>query len=140
MKARRMQPGPGQESVWDFPRPPRLEPVSCPVRVEFAQYVIADSQLAARIPETSHPSTIYIPCEDIRMEFLQSSPGTSFCEWKGLATLPSTQAGWMPSPWGMSECGFSAAITTAVGFVRISSAPLREIPAPGDGNLLAARP
>ena len=30
----REKPGPGQESVWDYPRPPKLEPVSERITVE----------------------------------------------------------------------------------------------------------
>ncbi|MBL8157712.1 MAG: DUF427 domain-containing protein, partial [Anaerolineae bacterium] len=81
----RIEPGPGQESVWDYPRPPRLEPSNKRITVEFNGVTIADTMRAVRVLETSHPPVYYIPPEDIRMEFLQTSPRTSFCEWKGRA-------------------------------------------------------
>ncbi len=79
------KPGPGQESVWDYPRPPRLEPVSRHVRVVFGGEVIADTSRALRILETSHPPVYYLPSEDIRMDHLEPVAGGSFCEWKGQA-------------------------------------------------------
>ncbi len=85
VRPRRIAPGPGQESVWDYPRPPRLEGVPEQVRVEFNGVLIADSTKAFRMLETSHPPTIYIPPGDVRMDLLSGSPASSFCEWKGQA-------------------------------------------------------
>ena len=82
---KRIQPKPGQESVWDYPRPPRVEPVSQHVRVVFNDVVIADTNRAQRVLETSHPPTYYLPPLDIRMEHLYKLGRTSFCEWKGHA-------------------------------------------------------
>jgi uncharacterized protein (DUF427 family) len=84
-----MQPvkvGPGQESVWDYPRPPRLEPSSRLIRVLFAGQAIAETSHAYRVLETSHPPTWYIPRNDIHMEVLNASHKFSFCEWKGSAS------------------------------------------------------
>lgn len=78
-------PGPGQESVWDYPRPPRVEPVPERVRVEFGGQVVADSRRALRVLETAGPPVYYVPPEDVREEFLQSSPHSTLCEWKGRA-------------------------------------------------------
>jgi uncharacterized protein (DUF427 family) len=75
-----------KESVWDYPRPPRLEPVTRRIRVEFAGQTIADTTRAYRVLETSHPPVYYIPPQDIRREFLQRTSGSSFCEWKGEAS------------------------------------------------------
>jgi uncharacterized protein (DUF427 family) len=83
---RRNEPKPGQESVWDYPRPPRLEPAGQRVRIRLGDVWIADSEQAWRILETSHPPTIYIPQADIRMEYLIPVSGLSFCEWKGAAS------------------------------------------------------
>ena len=80
---KRIEPGPGQESVWDYPRPPRVESVSKRVQVVFKGVVIADTVAAKRVLETSHPPVYYIPPGDIRMEYLVDTPGSSFCEWKG---------------------------------------------------------
>ncbi len=88
---KRIPPGPGQESVWDYPRPPRLEDVVLPIRVIFNGMVIADTQQAKRILETSHPPTYYIPPPDVCMEYLHLERGTTFCEWKGQATYYTIQ-------------------------------------------------
>lgn len=77
--------GPGQESVWDYPRPPRLEDVSARITIEFAGVVIADTRAAKRVLETSHPPNYYLPPEDVRMEHLIRHSGSSMCEWKGTA-------------------------------------------------------
>jgi uncharacterized protein (DUF427 family) len=76
---------PGQESVWNYPRPPRLERVGRRVRIVFNGVAIADTGDAKRVLETSHPPTYYIPPEDVRHEYLEPAPGQSFCEWKGMA-------------------------------------------------------
>lgn len=76
---------PGQESVWDYPRPPALEPISDRIRVLFGEHTIADSNNALRILETSHPPTVYIPPSDIDFDLLKPSSKQSFCEWKGVA-------------------------------------------------------
>lgn len=98
---------PGQESVWDYPRPPRLEAVTERLRVEFAGETIADTQRGFRVLETSHPPVYYIPPDDIRQAFLVADPARTFCEFKGAARYwtidvhgsRSERAGWSyPSP------------------------------------------
>lgn len=81
-----IEPGPGQESVWDYPRPPRLEPDGRRVEVRWHDQVIASTVRAVRVLETAHPPTFYLPREDVRMELLERSGGGSHCEWKGAAT------------------------------------------------------
>jgi uncharacterized protein (DUF427 family) len=81
------------ESVWDYPRPPRLEDVSKPIQVVFNQIVIADTRHAKRVLETSHPPVYYIPPEDIQQEYLQPMPQTSWCEWKGRAGYYTIEVG-----------------------------------------------
>ena len=78
-------PGSGQESVWDYPRPPRLEESSKRLKVVFNGMTIADSSKAYRVLETSHPPTFYIPVEDVDMRCLLPAEGRSLCEWKGQA-------------------------------------------------------
>lgn len=90
---RRIPPGPGQESVWDYPRPPRIEPTSRHVRVVFGGVTIADTRRALRVLETSHPPTYYIPPEDIRMEYLTPTGKRSFCEFKGMAGYYTVRIG-----------------------------------------------
>ncbi|MFN2227287.1 MAG: DUF427 domain-containing protein [Anaerolineae bacterium] len=84
-KPKRIEPGPGQESVWDYPRPPRVEEVDQEVRVVFNGVTVAETRGAKRVLETSHPPVYYIPPEDVRMEHLEPAAGSSFCEWKGRA-------------------------------------------------------
>ena len=86
MHTRRIEPGPGQESVWDYPRPPRLEKSSKHLQVMFDGIVLADTRRAFRILETSHPPVYYFPPEDITMDYLMASSQTTYCEWKGTAT------------------------------------------------------
>jgi uncharacterized protein (DUF427 family) len=88
----REKPGPGQESVWDYPRPPRLELSSKTVRVLLSGQLIARSARAYRVLETSHPPTWYIPSADAAMDLLEATSKTSFCEWKGRATYWTVRA------------------------------------------------
>ena len=75
------------ESVWDYPRPPRLEPVSQRIRVRHSGITVADSVAALRILETSHPPVYYIPAHDVVADLLRPSASRqSFCEFKGLAS------------------------------------------------------
>ncbi len=93
MQSQRIQPAPGQESVWDYPRPPRVEPTSQHVRVVFNGVTIADTHRAQRVLETSHPPTYYIPLEDVKTEYLFPASRTSFCEWKGKAKYYTIKVG-----------------------------------------------
>lgn len=81
------------ESVWDYPRPPALEPSSRRARVELGGVTIADSTRALRVLETSHPPTIFIPPGDVTAGCLHSAEGLSLCEYKGLATYFDVAAG-----------------------------------------------
>lgn len=73
----------GQESVWDYPRPPALEPVNKTLAVEFEGRTIAKTNKGYRVLETSHPPVYYFPPEDVLSEALRHSPFTTGCEWKG---------------------------------------------------------
>ncbi len=74
------------ESVWDYPRPPRLEPTDSALRVVHRGLVIAESRRGLRVLETSHPPVFYLSPEDIRMDLMRpSQQRRSFCEFKGLA-------------------------------------------------------
>ncbi|HUP15971.1 MAG TPA: DUF427 domain-containing protein [Acidimicrobiia bacterium] len=75
-----------RESVWDYPRPPRVETTDRLVRVEFADRVIAESSRSLRVLETSHPPVFYIPRSDFVASFIRPSTQTSFCEFKGEAS------------------------------------------------------
>ena len=81
-----IEPGPGEESVWDYPRPPRLEDDARLVRVLCGSTIIAESRRTLRILETASPPTFYIPPQDVRTDLLSRARGASLCEWKGSAT------------------------------------------------------
>ena len=83
--AGRVRPGPGQESVWDYPRPPRLEPTAETVEIVLGGVVVARSSRALRVLETSHPPTYYVPAGDFAAGALRAAAGESWCEWKGRA-------------------------------------------------------
>lgn len=85
MRPQRIEPGPGQESVWDYPRPPVVVPFAGRVRVVHAGRVVADSSAALRVLETSQPPAFYLPPADIDFSRLQPSASTTWCEWKGSA-------------------------------------------------------
>ena len=76
-------PGPGQESVWDFPRPPRVEVVDDRIRVVVGGTVIANSEHALRVLETAGAPVYYVPREDVRMDLLSTTLRSTHCEWKG---------------------------------------------------------
>jgi len=72
------------ENVWNYPRPPALVGCERRVRIELGGVMVADSDAALRVLETSHPPTIYVPPADILAGALRPVPGRrSFCEWKG---------------------------------------------------------
>ena len=85
MEPQRTALQPGQESVWDYPRPPRVEPTSKHVKVIFNGVVIADTRRALRVLETSHPPVYYIPPQDLRREYLRPTRRRTYCEFKGSA-------------------------------------------------------
>ena len=88
-----MQPGPGQESVWDYPRPPRIEAERREVIVRLGETEIARTRRALRVLETASPPTVYIPMADVRTEYLEPAAGGSRCEWKGSARYWTVRAG-----------------------------------------------
>ena len=83
-----------KESVWDYPRPPRVEPLDRHVRVELGGETIAESDRALRVLETAGAPTIYVPREDVRTELLTDAEGEhTVCEWKGRAEYLRAEAG-----------------------------------------------
>ena len=85
--------GPEAESVWDYPRPPRVEKCSKSVRVVFNQTTVAETRASLRMLETSHPPTYYVPSEAVRRHYLYPTGRTSMCEFKGVATYYSIRVG-----------------------------------------------
>jgi uncharacterized protein (DUF427 family) len=86
-------PGPGQESVWDYPRPAIAEPTDAHIVIEHRGITIADTRRAVRVLETSHPPQYYLPPDDIAAGVLERAPGKSLCEWKGQARYWDVVAG-----------------------------------------------
>ena len=93
-------PGPGQESVWDYPRPPRLERSTEHVVVRLGGAVVADTRAALRVLETSHPPTYYVPREDVDLSLLVPVARRTWCEWKGQASYADVVAGGLQVPSG----------------------------------------
>lgn len=95
----RIIPGPGQESVWDFPRPPRVEPTPKRIRIVHNGITLVDSTHALRVLETSHPPGYYIPQADIQMAYLKPVPSyQTFCEFKGSASYWTVDVNGSVSP------------------------------------------
>lgn len=80
-----IEPGPGQESVWDYPRPPAVVPDRRHIVVRDTAGIIADTTAAVRVLETSHPPSFYLPPDSVVAGALVPVPGASHCEWKGVA-------------------------------------------------------
>lgn len=76
--------GPGQTSVWTYPRPPRIVPDARRAVLRYAGVVVADTADLVKVQETSHPPTFYLPRTAFG-EFLRPAEGSSYCEWKGTA-------------------------------------------------------
>ena len=80
-----VEPAAGQESVWDYPRPPVVEATSRLVEVRHGDVELASSRRGMRLKETASPPTFYLPSDDVRQAQLVAVDGSSVCEWKGAA-------------------------------------------------------
>lgn len=80
------QPGPGQESVWDYPRPPEIIWDFRPIEVRDGDTSIASSLRSHKVMETASPPTFYLPRETVNFDWLVPLRQTTYCEWKGTAT------------------------------------------------------
>lgn len=85
LQHRRIVPGPGQESVWDYPRPPRIERISQRVTIDLDGQRVVDTGDVVQVLETSHPPVYYLPRSAFAPDVLQAAPGRSLCEFKGQA-------------------------------------------------------
>ena len=122
---RRIAPGPGQESVWDYPRPPRLERFSGHIQIVLGGVTIADTRGAYRVLETSHPPSYYLPPDDIRADALVAASGASLCEWKGAARYFDVIGGAKRAPraaWGYPDP--TPAFLAIAGYVAFYPAPM----------------
>ena len=110
-------PGPGQVSVWDFPRPPRLVADAREVVLRWGTLEVARSRRALCVQETGHPPSFYLPWADVAQAHLEPAPGGSFCEWKGPARYWSLVDGARQLPgvaWGYPQ-PLSGAVCTHSG-------------------------
>lgn len=98
MKPIPIPPKPGQESVWDYPRPPRVEDSTKHVQVIFNGRIIADTRRARRVLETAGAPVYYIPPEDIDLAALVQTARRSLCEWKGQASYFDVRVGDQVAP------------------------------------------
>jgi len=117
--------GPGQESVWDYPRPPRLEPVATRIRVVLAGVAVADTVGGFRVLETSHPPNYYVPPGDVLEGCLTRTGQASVCEWKGTAHYYDVTVGEVEAPaaaWGYDYP--NPAFAAIAGFVAFYPAPM----------------
>lgn len=111
----RIEPGPGQESVWDYPRPPALVASERLVEVRAGEVLVASTRAAYRVLETSHPPTWYLPPDSVAEGLLVPAEGSSWCEWKGRATYYDVsgraRAAWSyddPTPGFVAIAGYLA--------------------------------
>jgi uncharacterized protein (DUF427 family) len=94
----RVEPGPGQESVWDYPRPPRLERTSARLEVVLGGEKVAETVEGFRVLETSHPPTYYLPWQAFIAGSVRPVPGSTMCEWKGQAAYADLVGGGVVAP------------------------------------------
>jgi uncharacterized protein (DUF427 family) len=85
-RPRPIPPGPGQESVWDYPRPPGLERSTSAIKVVFGDMTIAETNVSWRVTETASPPTYYLDPAAFAPNVVQQGAGESWCEWKGRAS------------------------------------------------------
>ena len=116
----RIEPDPGQESVWDYPRPPRLERTSSHLVVELGGATVAETTGAWRVLETSQPPAYYFPPADVATELLSATTTGTFCEWKGMASYATVTVGSHRAPdaawWYASPTPRFAAIKDHLAF------------------------
>jgi uncharacterized protein (DUF427 family) len=133
-------PGPGQESVWDYPRPAVLAQDAREVVIRWGRIEIARTNRAIRVLETAHPPSFYLPWEDVARDHLQSAAGTSLCEWKGsarywslidgLRSLPRVAWSYpqpLPGAEALAECVafYPGNLECSVGGARVAPQPGR---------------
>jgi uncharacterized protein (DUF427 family) len=116
MRPARIEPGPGQESVWDYPRPPVARPTASLVRVVHRGVEVARTTTAVRVLETSQPPAFYLPAHDVATHLLTRSPRRTVCEWKGVATYWTLQ---LPDGTEVEDVAWSYEAPTA-GFASIT--------------------
>lgn len=127
------------ESVWDYPRPPRLERTERHLKVVLGGEVIAETTRAYRVLETSHPPNYYFPPDDVRAGALEPAKGMSFCEFKGRAHYFTVRSGDRvenEAAWGYDNP--SPAFEAITGYVAFYASRMDECSV--DDELVAPQP
>lgn len=138
------QPGPGQESVWDYPRPPCLEDVRERVRVVFGGLVLAETDRAVRVLETAGAPVYYLPRDSFRDGALVAKDVWTVCEWKGVAVYFDVVANGVSADW--AAYGYPepfddqvAAFSRLADYVSVYPGPMAELAGhPEDGCFVGA--
>jgi uncharacterized protein (DUF427 family) len=108
LRPQRIEPGPGQESVWDYPRPPAVRAITAHIRIVHHGLTLVDTASAIQILETSQAPAFYFPRTDVAMEHLVAARGASMCEWKGRASYWSVAPnGDQTAPGGTENAAWS---------------------------------
>lgn len=142
--------GPGQESVWDYPRPPALDPSTEHVQVWHAGTLVADSRRAVRVLETSHAPVYYLPPEDVRLEHVEPVARRTWCEFKGAASYGdlvigdarSQAACWWyadPTPGFRTIAGWIAFYPSRVDRITVDGETVRSVGGDFYGSWVTAR-
>lgn len=130
---------PGQESVWDYPRPPRLEPTSASIEIVLGGQVVARTTAAWRVLETSHPPTYYLPPEAFEPGVLRPAEGASWCEWKGEASYYDLVRGEVVAPRaGWTYLRPTTGFEAIAGAVAVMAAPMDRCSV--DGETVSPQP
>ena len=143
-------PGPGQESVWDYPRPPALDPSDEHVVVTFGGTEIAESHRAIRVLETSHAPVYYLPPDDVAASALAPISRRTFCEFKGAAAYADVVAGgrraaaacwWYPRPNGRfaAIAGWIAFYPSRMDRIVVADEAVRPVPGDFYGSWVTSR-
>jgi uncharacterized protein (DUF427 family) len=145
-------PGPGQESVWEYPRPPRAELSREHVLIRFDGHVICDTKRSIRVLETSHPPSYYLPIGDFERKVLVPAGAFSDCEWKGRANYfdirystdgrVASRSAWgyaAPLPGFESLRGHVAVYAAAMDEVTVDGEPVEAQPGSFYGGWITSR-
>jgi len=150
MPPKRDPVGPGQESVWDYPRPPAIDPSDEHVVVTHAGVVIAESRRALRVLETSHAPVYYLPPEDVLQQVLRPINRRTVCEFKGVASYADVVVGdarspaacWLyaqPTPAFVAIAGYLAFYPSRVDRITVDGEVVRSVGGDFYGSWVTSR-
>jgi uncharacterized protein (DUF427 family) len=142
--------GPGQESVWDYPRPPALDRSSEHVVVTFAGTTVAESRRAIRVLETFHAPVYYLPRADVRLDLLEPTSRRTVCEFKGTAAYADVVVGarrsraacwWYPEPTAAfaAIAGWIAYYPSRMERITVDDEVVRSVPGDFYGSWVTSR-